>query len=578
MSKFREKKLYYCNTLTHGDAPFRVKYHYHFCNTGSFMDDSQWWHDGVIYQIYPRSFADSNEDGLGDLPGITSHLDYLADLGVDAIWLSPIYPTPDRDFGYDICNYVDIDARFGTMADFDRLVARAHFLGLRVIMDMVMNHTSDQHDWFKESRSSRNNPKRDWYIWKDPRPACGPRKLFSRQKAAGSPPNNWQASFGGKAWEYDPLTGQYYLHLFTKEQPDVDWRNPAVRRAQLEAFRFWMERGVDGFRLDVFNAYFKHADFPDNPPKFGLRGFDRQRHKYDIDQPEMISLLSELRRLLDSYPQRYAVGETYFATLEKAVSYCGQDKLHAAFSFDFTSNDLVYPWRPRWIMEKVCYREAVLNPANIWPTTVMSNHDLPRAASRYCQGEKDEQAKIAMALLLTLRGTPFMYYGEEIGMRDIHLRRGEILDPPGKKYWPIYKGRDGCRSPMQWDDSDYAGFSTTQPWLPVHPDFERRNVASQKSKPDSIYNFTKGLLHLRREHPALRSGDFVPVGSPPGTIVYQRLAKTECILVGLNFTSHEKNMISPEGRWEELMSNQKHSQASGSPLLPFEIRLLIKRI
>ncbi len=418
------------------------------------MSDYLWWRDGVIYQIYPRSFSDSNGDGLGDIPGITSHLDYLADLGVDAIWLSPIYPSPDKDFGYDVSDYVAIDARFGSMADFDRLVAEAHSRGLHVIMDMVMNHTSDQHGWFKESRSSRDNPKRDWYIWKDPLPSRPLPSLITKKGVEGRPPNNWQASFGGKAWEYDANTGQYYLHLFTKEQPDVNWRNQEVRKAQLDAFRFWMERGVDGFRLDVFNAYFKHPALPDNPPKFGLRGFDRQHHIYDIDQPDMIPLLNELRLLLDSYPQRYAVGETYFATLKKTLSYCGPDKLHAAFSFDFSSQDLVYPWNPRWIMEQVTRREAAFNAADIWPTTVLSNHDLPRAASRYSHGENDEQAKTSMALLLTLRGTPFMYYGEEIGMRDIHLRRSEILDPPGRKYWPIYKGRDGCRSPMQWSEAD----------------------------------------------------------------------------------------------------------------------------
>ncbi len=254
----------------------------------------------------------------------------------------PSIPSPDKDFGYDVSDYCAVDPRFGTLADFDRLVAEAHRRGIHVILDMVMNHTSDQHAWFKESRSSRDNPKRDWYIWQ------------------GSVPNNWQASFGGKAWEYDPATGQYYLHLFTREQPDVNWRNPEVRKAQLDVFRFWMERGVDGFRLDVFNAYFKHPDLPDNPPKFGLRGFDRQHHIYDMDQPEMMPFLNELRLLLDSYPERYAVGETYLATPQKTVSYCGPDKLHAAFSFDFTTSDSelaeafqIYPWNPAWILQKI---------------------------------------------------------------------------------------------------------------------------------------------------------------------------------------------------------------------------------
>ena len=503
------------------------------------MNNFLWWRDGVIYQIYPRSFADGNGDGLGDLPGITSRLDYLHELGIDAIWLSPFYPTPDKDFGYDISDYQAVDPRFGTLDDFDRLVAGAHQRGIRVVLDMVMNHTSDQHAWFKESRSSRDNPRRDWYIWRDQ-------------------PNNWQASFGGKAWEYDPQTGQYYLHLFTKEQPDVNWRNPQVRQAQLEAFRFWMEHGADGFRLDVFNAYFKDAELRDNPKKFGLRGFDRQRHIYDMDQPEMMPLLNELRALLDSYPERYAVGETYLATPEKTVSYCGPDKLHAAFSFDFTSMDLSYPWNAGWVREKIMAREAVFDPAGILPTTVMSNHDLPRAASRYCRGEEDAQARIAMTILLTLRGTPFIYYGEEIGMRDISLKRSEILDPPGKKYWPIYKGRDGCRSPMQWDASPYAGFSAVKPWLPVHPNYARRNVAAQRADAGSLFNFTRKLLALRKAYPALYRGDLTFLqDTPPGVLAYVRKSEGQSVLVAANFKNSAVRFQAPAGKWEMVLSSEE---------------------
>ncbi len=253
------------------------------------MEDFIWWRDGVVYQIYPRSFADSNNDGIGDLPGILGRLDYLQSLGIDAIWLSPFYPSPDKDFGYDVSDFTAVDPRFGTLEDFAALVEGAHQRGIRVVLDLVLNHTSDQHAWFEESRRSKDSPRRDWYIWRDK-------------------PNNWQASFGGSAWEFDPPTGQYYLHSFTKEQPDLNWRNPQVRQAILDVFRFWLERGVDGFRLDVFNAYFKDAAFRDNPAKFGLRGFDRQQHLYDMDQPEMTPLLNEVRRLLDEYPERYAVG------------------------------------------------------------------------------------------------------------------------------------------------------------------------------------------------------------------------------------------------------------------------------
>jgi alpha-glucosidase len=484
------------------------------------MDDFLWWRDGVIYQVYVRSFVDSNGDGLGDLPGLVSRLDYLCDLGIDALWLSPIYPSPDADFGYDVADHTAVDPRYGTLGDFDRLLAEAHRRGIRIVLDMVMNHTSDQHPWFRESRSSRNAARRDWYIWSDR-------------------PNNWKAAFGGSAWEHDPATGQHYLHLFTRQQPDVNWRSPAVRSAQLGVFRYWLERGVDGFRLDVHNAYFKDAGLRDNPPKAGLRAFDRQHHLHDMDQPEMMPLLRDLRALLDSYPERYAVGETYVVTPEKAASYCGPERLHAAFSFDFTRGDLWFPWNPSWIAERISARESVFHAAGVWPTTVMSNHDVPRAAGRYSHGEDDAPARMAMTLLLALRGTPFLYYGEEIGMRDISLRRRQIVDPPGKKYWPLYKGRDGCRSPMQWDGSEHAGFSTITPWLPVHPDFPRRNVASQASDPGSLLTFTRSLIRLRKATPALARGEYVPLKAGPGLLAFLRGLPQQKVLVAMNFGRQE---------------------------------------
>jgi alpha-glucosidase len=508
-------------------------------------NDYIWWRDGVIYQIYPRSFSDSNGDGIGDLPGITAKLDYLTDLGIAAIWLSPFYPTPDKDFGYDISDYCDVDPRFGTLADFDTLVAEAHKRSLRVVLDTVMNHTSDQHPWFIESCSSRDNPKRDWYIWKDPKASP---KLGEARVRAGAAPTNWQAAFGGKAWEFEPRTGQYYLHSFVKEQPDVNWRNPEVRQAQLDVFRFWLERGADGFRLDVFNAYFKDARFRNNPPKFGLRDFDRQQHIYDMDQPEMLPLLQELRALLDAYPERYAVGETYLATPQKITRYAGSDRLHAAFSFDFTSADLFYPWNSNYVMQQIARRDEMLDPASIWPTTVMSNHDLPRAATRYTRGEDDTQARIAITLLLTLRGTPFLYYGEEIGLRDVPLRRSEIMDPPGKKYWPVYKGRDGCRSPMQWSAAPQAGFSSARPWLKVHPNYLQRNVAAQQSDPDSLLNFTKKILALRRQYSALTRGDYRNFfRSDKGVAAYERALAGQRIIVYLNFTKSTQVVTLPGG-------------------------------
>jgi alpha-glucosidase len=347
-----------------------------------------------------------------------------------------------------------------------------------------------------------------------------------------------------------------------------------------------MDRGADGFRLDVFNAYFKDEQFRDNPSKFGLRAFNRQKHLHDIDQPEMMPLLNDLRKLLDSYPDRYAVGETYFATPEKTVSYCGPDKLHAAFSFDFTSTSSeiaealkMYAFDPDKILRSLLLREKVFNEAGVWPTTVMANHDVRRTASRYCRGEDDSLAKVAMALLLTLRGTPFLYYGEEIGMRELSLRRGEIMDPPGKIYWPLYPGRDGCRTPMQWDNSPYAGFSTTEPWLRVHKNYRHRNVAAQGRDPDSIYNFTKRLLALRKKTPALQRGSFVPLtAGPRGVLAYLRHTESQTVLVALNFTGRSTTLPVPEGMWNVLLSSTPDTGETRSDILlsPHQILILAK--
>jgi alpha-glucosidase len=530
------------------------------------VNDYLWWHDGIIYQIYPRSFADSNADGLGDLPGITAHLDYLTSLGVDALWLSPFYPSPDADFGYDVSDHTAVDPRFGTLEEFDTLVAEAHKRGLKIILDLVLNHTSDRHAWFVESRSSRENPKRNWYIWRDPR-------------SGDRPPNNWISVFGGSTWDYDRTTGQYYLHLFTKEQPDVNWRNPDVRKAQLDVVRFWLARDVDGFRLDVFNAYFKHPDLCDNPYKPGLMPFDWQRHAYDIDQPEMVPLLQELRSILDAYPERYAVGETYAATLEKLLLYCGADRLHAAFSFDFSSPGGVFPhWRVPWLRERLKHREAVLSGTGIWPTTVLSNHDISRAATRYCNGEDDSRAKLAMALLLTSRGTPFMYYGEEIGMRDIRLKRGDIMDPPGRYFWPFYKGRDGCRGPMQWDASMHAGFSSAKPWLPVHSDFRRRNVEAQAADPDSLLNFTRQLIAVRKGNPALRCGDLIlPETQPHEALVFWRKTSEQTVLVALNFSDREVplDIFSESNSNLSLLFSNRRKSIPDLLLAPYEICIAV---
>jgi len=507
------------------------------------QDQWLWWRDGVIYQIYPRSFYDSNGDGMGDLNGIRSKLPYLQDLGVDAIWLSPIYPSPDKDFGYDVSDYTGIDPRYGTLKDFDQLVSEAHQRGIHLIMDLVLNHTSDQHPWFKESRSNRNNPYRDWYLWRPPSPD-------------GSPPNNWQSVFGGGGWKFDPQTGEYYFHMFLPEQPDVNWRHPAVRQAMLDVFRFWLVRGVDGFRLDVFNSYFKNAELKNNPAQLGLRAFDRQIHIHDTDQPEMIPLLNEIRALLDSYPDRYMVGETFLASPQKAISYTGKTKAHAAFNFEFTGQ----PWHAGK-MRSAILKWDDLNGRDGWPNYVLNNHDTRRSATRYHFDPEDLRGKALALLLLTQRGTPYLYYGEEIGMRDVALKYSEIMDPPGKLYWPIYQGRDGCRSPMQWDTSDQAGFSTTLPWLKVHPGFRDRNVSIQLANEESLLNFYKEALKLRRQHPALHRGSLKMLEEKPaGILAYIRAAEQERVLVAINFSRKKRLFTVPaDGRMTVLLDTMPSS-------------------
>jgi len=529
------------------------------------MDDTYlWWKDGVIYQIYPRSFMDSNEDGIGDLPGISSKLDYLVNLGIDAIWLSPFFPSPDVDFGYDITDYLGVDAKFGTFSDLEFLITEAHSRGIRIILDLVLNHTSDQHPWFIQSRRSHDNPYRNWYIW--------------RSTDKGQLPNNWISVFGGTGWELSQDTGDYYYHMFYKEQPDLNWRNPQVRQAMFDVMRFWLEKGVDGFRLDVFNVYFKHSLFPDNPPKFGLRDFDRQSHLYDFDQPEMILLLKEMRTLLDAYPERYAVGEPLLATTKQAARYCDSGLLHAVFEFSLSRS----PWSARRFLSTAQNWSMALSPES-WPNYVLNNHDITRSASRYGWGEDDERLKVAAAFLLTQRGTPFLYYGEEIGMRNIPLKRSQIQDLIGKRYWPIFPGRDGCRAPFQWDDTPNAGFSKVRPWLPVHPDYTWRNVAAQSEDPDSLLTFYRRLLRLRREHTALRQGIFLSLTFDPRFVLgYLRQDASETILVALNFSRIPLRLVLG-GKlairtWQVLLSNRREEgeKFSGSflPLGKNEVCIL----
>jgi alpha-glucosidase len=526
------------------------------------MAGKPWWQTGVVYQIYPRSFADADGDGTGDLRGVISRLDYLNDgtprsLGVDAIWLSPFFPSPGYDFGYDVSDYCGIDPLFGTMADFDALVTEAHKRGIRIILDLVLNHTSHLHPWFVESRSARENPKRDWYIWQDP-------------GRFGGAPNNWESVFGGKAWKWDALTRKYFFHTFLEQQPDLNWRNSKARQSVMDVFRFWLDRGVDGFRLDVVDAYYKDSMLRSNPPALGIRAFDRQQHIYDKDQPELLGAYREIRSILDSYGERMAVGEVG-GGVEKAARYSQDGLLPLAFNFDFLDQH----WNPRGFLKTVENYERAL-AGDGWPCYVLSNHDNPRHITRYGGSRPEARAKIAAAMLLTLRGTPFLYYGEEIGMRDGGIRRAEIQDPPGKRYWPLYKGRDGCRTPLAWNASVGAGFTAGKPWLPLNPDSRDVNVEAQRDDPDSVFSFYRKLIWLRKKMPALQTGDFVSIPlKSDRALVYLRITKTQTVLVALNFFESACDLglkeTLPAGPWRVMLSS--HPVAGANPPAGDAIRL-----
>lgn len=534
--------------------------------------DFLWWRDGVIYQIYPRSFADSNGDGVGDLNGLTAKLDYLQTLGVDALWLSPIYPSPMHDFGYDVSDYENIDPAFGTLAEFDRFVHEAHARNIRVVMDFVVNHTSHEHAWFREARASRDNPKRDWYLWRDAKPD-------EARHTRGHVPNNWQAVFGGEAWEWDEYTRQYYYHMFLKEQPDLNWRNPAARAAVLNSFKFWLDRGVDGFRLDVVNGYFKDARYRDNPPKLGLRAYDQQQHLHDRDQPELIGVYQELRRLLDAYPERMAVGEIMDANPDLIERYCGDDKLHLAFDFNLTDQ----PWRPRAIQAALA-RAAATPRADQHPCYALSNHDRDRHATRYGGGpHSDARAKVAAMLLLTTRATPFMYYGEELGLQNTRIPRAEIQDPPGQKYWPFYAGRDPERTPMPWNTEANAGFTTDHPWLRLNADYRTRNVAAQQADPHSVLNFYTQLLQFRRASSALRRGSYQALlQRPVNALAYWRQTPEQTLLIALNFYAWETSVILdevlPTTHWQLRLTStpgeRERLRGRQLTLAPFEACIL----
>jgi alpha-glucosidase len=493
------------------------------------VPDTPWWQTAVIYQIYPRSFQDSNGDGIGDLRGIIGRLGYLTELGVDAIWLSPIFPSPMADFGYDITNYTDIDPIFGRLDDFDELLAAAHDRGLKLLLDLVPNHTSDQHPWFRESRSSRDNPKRDWYIWHDP-------------GANGGPPNNWLSEFGGSAWQFDEATGQYYFHAFLAAQPDLNWRNPQVRTAIYDVMRFWLGRGVDGFRVDVIWRLLKDPQFRDNPPNPDYReGQPPQRRLvllYTADLPEVHDVIAEMRGVVDEFGERVLLGEIYLP-IERLVAYYGRDLRGCHLPFNFSL--LLVDWHARTIATLIDEYEAKLPPGG-WPNWVLSNHDRPRIASRVGRA----QARVAAMLLLTLRGTPTIYYGDEIGMVDVPVPPERIQDPVERNLPGFGIGRDGERTPMQWDASAHAGFSTADPWLPLAADSRSENVENSRRATGSIYQLYRRLIAVRRAKSALNIGRYRPIVTEGDLILYIREHGAERILIALNLGTEPVSVQFPQ--------------------------------
>jgi alpha-glucosidase len=517
----------------------------------------KWWKHAVIYEIYPRSFQDSNGDGVGDIQGIASRLDYLENLGIDAIWITPMYPSPGVDYGYDISDYMAIDPEYGTMADFDHLLAEAKKRNIRVIMDYVINHTSDQNAWFKESRSSRTNPKRDWYIWRD-------------GKGPGQPPNNWQSWFGHSAWTLDPKTNQYYYHYFYKEQPDLNWRNPEVKKAMAGVLEFWMKKGVSGFRIDAVSRLFEDPDLHDDPYLPGTNAYgDRNiEHKYTDNYPEVHDVLKELRRVVDKFPGDPVLiteaDEPNVAELTKL--YGNGDEVQLPMDFQIADVNKLSAERFRQL-----FNEIENNSAHGQPEFFFSNHDQPRQWDRYGDGVHNDQiAKMMAVLLLTTRGTPQMYYGEELGMRTTDPARIEdVHDPIGKLGWPQEKGRDGERTPMQWNSSANAGFTTSAtPWLQVPPSAATYNVETEAKDPDSILNAYKRLLALRKSNPALRDGSYKAVNEDdPDVFSFVRKSGTSTVLVALNMSSQSKTV-----------SFQPGVRGSGATLLFSSPRLTAKNL
>ncbi len=561
--------------------------------------DLHWWQKAVFYQIYPRSFADGNGDGIGDLKGMISKIDYLQDLGIDAVWLSPHYPSPLWDCGYDVADYYGVAPEYGTPDDFKFFLDELHWRGMYLILDLVLNHTSDQHPWFIESRSSSNSPKRDWYVWRDGQD--------------GAPPNNWNSTFGGPAWELDPRTGQYYYHLFFKQQPDLNWRNPAVKQAMFDVARHWLELGVDGFRLDAIGTLFEDERLTSHPVEVSLEELQRRSFQagtpaereedaalmqamfqYQVEQPETHALLKELRAVVDEFPERVLVGET------DEISYYGDgtDELHMVFNFPLMNTERL---TPAWVLANQRKRLAAL-PQRAWPCNTFCNHDAPRLYSRYGDGENDlDIARVALALVLTLRGTPFLYNGEEIGMSDLLLEDinqfrdmlgvwayqvalGQAgLAPAQALLFAARTGRDKCRTPMQWSQEPQAGFCPAEatPWLPVNPDYRNGvNVAAESEDPHSLLNFYRHLLRVRKANPALVSGSYLPLNeSAQETLTFLRSSPHggQICLVAINLSprDHLLKLEDAKRKARLIFSSYERygetGQLSRLTLKPFEI-------
>lgn len=516
-----------------------------------------WWRGAVIYQIYPRSFADSNNDGVGDLKGITARLDHVASLGVDGIWISPFFTSPMRDFGYDVADYCDVDPIFGTLADFDALVARAHALGLKVIIDQVFCHTSDQHAWFRESRQSRDNARADWYVWADAKPD-------------GSPPSNWQSVFGGPAWTWDARRGQYYMHNFLPEQPQLNLHHPEVQDATLAAARFWLERGVDGFRLDAINFAMHDPALTDNPPVTTpgkrTRPFDFQRHLFNQSHADIPAYLNRLRALTDSYGGRFTVAEVGGEDAEREMKLftAGDDRLNSAYGFlylyaDKLSADLLHQAETMWPGAA----------GEGWPSWTFSNHDAPRAVSRWAaEADRKAFAEMAMLLLMCMRGNAFVYQGEELGLPQAHVPFERLVDPEAIVNWPQTLGRDGARTPMPWrNETPWAGFSTIEPWLPVDPRHPPLAVEAQEADPASTLNATRRAIGLRRAHAALRVGRLTPREVVAPLVVFERVHGDERLLCVFNLGPEAQALpaaLAGEPGWRRLLEVNMDGAAPGT--------------